>query len=425
MGDLIRRPRLVGLALALAVFLALVAIPAAAFALPGDPPIQPLGPADGASLFAGETGSVHVTFKCPSYHKQAEETGTDSDYKVRFSTSAARDGEGLISPSLGTAFAEVEPDKATCGANFEAPVPARPTALYQGTVYWQVIRQVIRPACPTCGPETPKQKEEREDKEEEEATKEEEAEENGTVFVAKSEFEGGEVRSFSLQPKVEGAALKLPRVIYAGYRTAIEFESLTDLTGGTVELQRFVKGAWRPLAEATVGETTVFFVKLPAGRVVLRPVAKSASVTLPLEPRKLTVHKLGKHRLTSAEEDGRYGEKPTKKMKKAGTKPLPLSFAVVDGGTRVVHLRATIEGVCAATTRSGEEVPLTIKAALRSARIAPDGTVVAQTETKGPEPQRVSLVGQLLDGSLFGKVTTSFANCGGSREIKAFPVSKR
>jgi len=151
-------------------------------------------------------------------------------------------------------------------------------------------------------------------------------------------------------------------------------------------------------------------------------VAKSASVTLPLEPRKLTVHKLGPHRLTSADEDGRYGEKPTVKMKKAGKKPLPLSFAVVDGGTRVVHLRATIEGACAATTRSGEEVPLTIKAALRSARIAPDGTVVAQTETKGPEPQRVSLLGQLLDGSLFGNVTTSFANCGGSREIKAFPV---
>jgi hypothetical protein len=420
-----RRPGVLALTLALAVFLALVAIPAAAFALPGDPPIESLGPADGTSLAAGETGSVHVTFKCPSYHKQADETGGDIDYKVRFSTSAARDGEGLISPSLGTAFAELEPDKTTCGANFEAPTPVRPTALYQGTVYWQPIRQVIRPACPTCGPETPKQKEEREDKEEEEATKEEEAEENGTVFVAKSEFEGGEVRSFSLQPKVEEAALKLPRVIYAGYRTAIEFESLTDLTGGTVELQRFVKGAWQPLAQATVGETTVFVVKLPAGHVVLRPVAKSASVTLPLEPRKLTVHKLGKHRLTSAGEDGRYGEKPTKKMKQAGTKPLPLSFAVVDGGTRVVHLRATIEGTCAATTRSGEEVPLKIKAALRSARIAPDGTVVAQTETKGPEPQRVSLIGQLLDGSLFGKVTTSFANCSGSREIQAFPVRKR
>ena len=84
------------------------------------------------------------------------------------------------------------------------------------------------------------------------------------------------------------------------------------------------------------------------------------------------------------------------------------------------------KGSAPPTTRSGQEVPLTIKAALRSARIAPDGTVVAQTETKGPEPQRVSLVGQILDGSLFGKVTTSFANCGGAREIKAFPVvSKR
>jgi hypothetical protein len=413
------------LALGLAALIALVAIPAAAFALPGDPPIESLNPPDQTSLAAGETGSVHVSFKCPSYHKQADELGSDIDYKARFSTSSARDAEGLIGTNLGIAFAALETDKSTCGADFEAPVPARPTALYQGTVYWQVVRQVIRPACPTCGPETPKQKEEREAKEEEEADKEEEAFEMGTVFVPRAQFEGGEVRSFSLQPKVEEAALKLPRVIYAGYRTAIEFESLTDLTGGTVELQRFVKGAWQPLAQATVAETTVFFVKLPAGQVALRPVAKSASVALPLEPRKLTVHKLGRHRLTSAEEDGRYGELPTKKMKAAGEKPLPLSFAVVDGGTRLVHLRASIEGICTATSRSGQDVPLPIKAALRSARIAPDGTVVAQTETKGPEPQRVSLVGQLLDGSLYGKLTSSFANCSGSREIKAFPVRQR
>lgn len=286
---------------------------------------------------------------------------------------------------------------------------------------------MIRPACPTCGPETPKQKEEREDRESEEAEKEEEAEEKGIVFVPKSEFEGGPVRSFSLQPKVEEASLETQRVIYAGYRTAIEFQSATDLEGGTVELQRFVKGAWRPLAQATVGETTTFFVKLPAGRVVLRPVAKSATVTLPLEPRKVTVHKL-EHRLTSAEEDGRYKQKRGKKRSQEAaeeTPKLPLSFAVVDGGTRVVHFRASIEGSCKPTTRSGEEVPLTIKAALRSARIAPDGTVIAQEQTKGPEPQRVSFVGQLLAGSLIGTVTTTYKNCGGSRKFEAVPVRKR
>ncbi len=158
--------------------------------------------------------------------------------------------------------------------------------------------------------------------------------------------------------------------------------------------------------------------------MTLRPVAKSGAVSLPLEPRKIVVHKLGKHRLTSAAEDGRYREKQTKKAKKSGKKPPPLSFAVVDGGTRLVHLRASIEGVCTATGRSGEEVPLTIKAALRSARIAPDGTVVAQEQTKGPEPQRVSFVGQLLDGSLIGTVSTSYQNCSGSRKFEAVPVRK-
>jgi hypothetical protein len=423
-NSLMRSPRV--LALSIAVVLALVAIPAAAFALPGDPPIESLGPADQTSLVAGETGSVHVTFKCPAYHKEADVLGSDLDYKVRFSSSSARDDEGLISTGLGNAFAELEPDKKTCGASFEAPVPVRPTALYQGTVYWQAVRQVIRPACPTCGPETPKQKEEREEREDEELDKEEEAAETGAVFVPKGEFEGGPVRSFSLQPKVEEPSLETLKRVFAGYTTSIEFNSATELGGATIELQRFTAGAWKPLRSEAAAEPTLFFVKLPAGRVTLRAVAKSSTVTLPLEPRKITVHKLGKHRLTAAAEDGRYREKPTKKSKKAGSKRrLPLSFAVVDGGTRVVHLRASVEGVCTGTTRSGQDVPLTIKTALRSARIAPDGTVIADRTTKAPEPQQVTFVGQLLAGSLIGTVTTSYQNCSGSRKFEAVPARKR
>ncbi|HEY0278116.1 MAG TPA: hypothetical protein VGC32_07590 [Solirubrobacterales bacterium] len=415
-----RKPRI--LTLVFAVALALVAIPSVADALPGDPPIESLTPADGSSPVLSETGMVHVTFKCPAYKKQADEAGSDLDYKVRFSSSSARDGEGLIGTDLGNAFVTLEPDKTTCGADFEPPLRVGPAALYQGTVYWQPVRQVVRPACPACGPETPKQKEEREDKEGEEEDKESEAEENGTVFVGKKEYEGGSVWSLRSEAKVEEPQFEFQRRIFAGYLTPISFNAVTDLAGAKIELQTFRKGAWRPLSQQTYG--TPFYVKLPAGRQALRAVAKSPTVSLALPLRKVMVHKL-EHRLTSAEEDGRYKQKQRKKNSKYAKEEmpkLPLGFAVVDGGTRMVHLRASIEGTCTATTRNGQDVPLTIKTAIRSARIAPDGTVIADRKTEGAEPQQVTFVGQLLDGSLIGTVTTSFGNCSGSRKFEGVPI---
>lgn len=414
------------LAVSLFAFLATAAIPAVALSLPNDPPIEPLAPADGTSLLAAETASVHVTFKCPSYHLQGDQLGGDTNYRVRFSSSPSLGGDGLISSTLGNALSTLEPDKASCGADFEAPIRVRPLALFQGTVYWQVTREVKRTNCSPCGPKTKKEEDEEEEKIFQEGEEEEAAEEKGVVFEPKGEWEGGPVRSFSLQPKVEGAELTTQRRVFGGYLTAIEFTSASELTGASLELQRFTKGAWQSISQQEVSPTgsTFFFAKLPSGRQALRAIAKSATVSLPLEPRKLTVHKLGKHRLTTSDEDGRYREKPAKKTKKGQNKRLPLSFAVVDGGTRLVHLRAAVEGICAPTSRSGEEVPLTLKIALRSARIAPDGTVIADRQTKGPEPQQVTFVGQLLAGSLIATVTTTYKNCSGSRKFEAIPIRK-
>jgi len=427
-----RNPR--ALALSLAALLALVAMPAVALALPGDPPIAPLGPANGSAVSAGEEG-VQITFKCPAYHEQEPGfLGDSGSYRVRFSTGPALGPEGLLpTTTLGQGIPTTEADKTTCGVKFETPRPAGPTALYAGTVYWQVARPVKRTAAPAPpATETPAEKQAREDREfdEEDAAFDEleKEAETGVFKEPKGEWEGGPVWSFHTEPKVEGPRLETQRLISAGYLTPINFTSETELKGGTIELQRFAKGAWKPLSQQTATELgATFFVKLPAGRQALRAVAKSSTVSLPFKPRKVTVHKLGKHRLTSAEEDGRYKQKRGKKSKEAKeeTPKLPLSFAVVDGGTRVVHLRATVEGSCAPTTRNGEEVPLKIKTALRSARIAPDGTVIADRRTKGQEPQQVTFVGQLLDGSLIGTVSTSFGNCIGSRKFEAVPIPKR
>ena len=373
---------------------------------------------------------MHVTFKCPAYHLEGDRLGSDSDYRVRFSSSPSLGGDGLLSSTLGNAPATLEPDKASCGADFEAPVRVRPIALFQGTVYWQVTREIKLTECSPCAPKTKKEEDEEEERIFQEAEEEEKAEERGVVFEPKGQWEGGPVRSFSLQPSVEGATLTTQKRVFGGYLTAIEFSSATELIGGSIELQRFAKGTWRSISQEEVSRSgsTFFFVKLPAGRQSLRAVATSASVSLPLSPRKLTVHRLGKHRLTTADEDGRYAQKQRKKKSKYAaeeTPKLPLTFAVVDGATRLVHLRASVETTCAPATRSGEEVPLTIKAALRSARIAPDGTVIADRKTKSPEPQQVTFVGQLLAGSLIGTLTTTYKNCSGSRKFEAVPSRKR
>jgi hypothetical protein len=236
------------------------------------------------------------------------------------------------------------------------------------------------------------------------------------------------VWSFHSEAKVEEPEFILPQRVSSGYLTWVKFTSESELEGATIELQRFAKGAWQSLSQQTVGAgEPTFFVKLPAGRQALRAIAKSQTVSLAMPLQKVFVHKL-KHRLTSAEEDGRYMQKKGKKKSpetEEETPKLPLSFAVVDGGKKVTHLRASIAGTCQGPTRNSKEAPLTIKTALLSARIAPDGTVIADRATKGPEPEQVSLVGQLLDGSLIGTVEVSFGKCHGSRRFEAVPVKSQ
>lgn len=451
-----RNPRL--LALLLVAVTALIAIPTAALALPSDPPIEPLTPPNGSAVAvtAGESGSsgVQLSFKCPKYHYQDPETQAERDsknkklegegkkpdtspldqhlnsgdkYAVRFSTSSSVNDKGLLPvATLGKAGGVEERPDGTCTVSFQVPKFAGPTALYQGTVYWQVAREIE--SCDICGLPLAAFEEALKKEEEEEEKEYEEEDRTGVVKEPKGAWEGGPVWSFHSEAKVEEPEFEVPRRISAGYLTWIKFTSASELEGATIELQRFAKGAWQPLSQQAYGEFgPTFHVKLPAGRQALRVVAKSPTVSLPLPLRKVMVHKT-KHRLTSAEEDGRYKQKQGKKKSPESaeeTPKLPLSFAVVNGGRKVVHLKASIEGSCTGPTRNSQAVPLTIKTAIRSARIAPDGTVIADRKTKGDEPQQVTFVGQLLAGSLIGTVTTSFGNCSGSRKFEAVPVRSK
>ncbi|MBS1677845.1 MAG: hypothetical protein JST08_10715 [Actinobacteria bacterium] len=417
-----KRPLLV----ALGALLVLVLAPAAAHALPQDPPIAPLGPADGSNLSFNEDGVVHVTFNCPDYHseepletrEEAEEreekekeegkkpkplvedmAGSDA-YIVRFSPTKATDAEGLLTTAgfgefNGEGFADLEKNKAGCGADFEVPDNLGPAALYQGIVYWQVGREVVR----------------------------DDLDKEINLDDGKIEYEVGPIWAFNLQPKVEEPLLETKEHIYAGYLTPIEFTAGSDLTGATVELQHFVKGDWESLGQEPIGFSNTFFVKMAAAHTALRAVLKTPRITLPLEPRKVTVRKVGKRRAGLAKDDGRYKTAPhDESIPGLGQKAVPLSFKVVGGGKKIVGLRTSIEVTCPGPTSAGSKV--WVKTALRSARIAPDGTVVGQMLAKNsPEPQYVTFVGQFFDQQLSGTLTTAFGPCSGSRDIEAIPVS--
>jgi len=393
---------------AIAVLLGLWLAPGFAKALPGDPPIVPLGPANGAIVPADEFG-IKVSFQCPAYHSEEDEeeeeeeeggAGSEvkptpededladaSDYTVRFSTSPATESDGRLSTAgfgeeYGEGFPDPGSDKVTCATDLELPANFAPVALYQGTIYWQAARQ-----CDACA----------------------------------SEWEAGPVRSFNLVPNVEEPELDLQEHVYAGYLTDIGFSSFSDLTGATIELQRFEHGAWAPLAQepAQSSDEAAFFVKLPAAHTALRTVLKTATISLPLAPQKVTIHKLGKRRSTSAHDDGRYLAAPKKERA-----TMPVSLMITDRGKELRGLRAAVEATCPGPTPA-QDAKLKVAATLRSARIAPDGTVVGQMLTKGPQPAYVTLVGQLFDHRLSGTLTTSFAGCSGTREIEAVKVTKR
>lgn len=379
--------RRLGLSSLLAIIvaaLALAAFVAVASALPGDPPIKTLSPPDGATVPAEDLG-LKVTFTCPAYTKEVEGEGEDEtkvaggpdDYGVHFSTSSKVGADGLLTTAGfgddGEGLVDVEADKTTCDAELQLPGKPLPADLYRGTIYWQAYR-----ACEGCTPD---------------------------------EYETGPVNSMAVTPNVEAPELSIEDHVYAGYLTKVGFSTGSDLTGATFVLQRLTKGAWTEIESAPAessGEAS-FFTKLSAGKTQLRVVITAPGFELGLEPEKLTVRKPGGKSSVDGTDDGLY------EVDKPESAKAPAHFQVDDGGTALSHLRAQVPATCRTGTTS---VGVLAKVALKRARIAPDGTVVAEATTEGKTPAHVTLVGNLHDRHFSGTLTTAYLNCTGSRDIE-------
>jgi hypothetical protein len=364
---------------------ALAGFGAVASALPGDPPIKTISPANGASVPAEELG-LTVTFSCPAYTKdiegededQKKVAGNADDYGVHFSTGSKIGEDGLLTTAGfgddGEGLVDVAADKTTCSAELQLPDKPVPADLYRGTIYWQAYR-----ACEGCTPD---------------------------------EYEAGPVNSMVVTPNVEDAELTLEPHVYGGYLTKVEFSTGSDLTGATFVLQRVTKGAWTEIESAPAessGEVN-FFTKLTPGKTQLRVLVAAPGFELGLEPEKLTVRKPGGKSSVDGSDDGLYEvDKPE------GAKS-PAHFKIDDDGTVLGDLHAQVPATC----RSGStSVAVLAKVALKRARVAPDGTVVAEATTKGHTPAHVTLSGDLHDRHFSGELTTSYLNCTGSREFEA------
>jgi hypothetical protein len=358
--------------------LAVLASPPAQ-AMPGDPEIVNLAPGEFQS-----TSLVHddlaVTFSCPAYRTGAAgmiADGDASDYSVRLAMGNTGPDRRLPGPGSPEFFSETaaQPIPGSTNCTAQLPMTRRwgPPSLFFGGVDWQVARR-----CPGC---------------------------NGG-------WEPGPVGWVILKPAIEGLALTIPAHVYAGYLTRFSFATTSDLSGATISLQDMTRKGWTNLGQTPFapGAESVFFAKLPAGHTLLRinlTAGLGGVLQMGTPYEEVTVLKPGGRRTTGPRDDGIYLAFPPADP--------PLNFKVVGDGRRLRRLQASIPVSCQSSVPTGS----TITARLRSARIAPDGTVVGRTLMPGATPTYVTLDGKVRHGHFEGTVTAAFGDCSGSSDFEA------
>jgi len=347
--------------------LLLPGVPAAA--MPSDPPIVQLTPADGEAVPANPAG-VTVTFTCPAYLISTPlDRGEHGDYDVLFSDGPALAANGRLAsrPYGNVASARLNADGATCTALLDTVDTARSPEIAGGTIHWQVSR-----ACTGCGGP-------------------------GREFSP--------VRSFVVRPAAATGTLTAPKRLYAGYPALLSLSSGATLAGGTVVLERRAGARWRTLDEVAFDiDGTPLIATLPRGRHALRARVGNRVIA----QRIVTVLRPGT-RGTSTADDGAY--RPRRTAPNA-----TLRLRITGGGTRLTGFRASVAVLCPGTG-PGENRFVIGFATLRSARVAPDGTVVARTVTGAGT--RVQLTGRLRDRRFSGSVTLKRGSCTGTRALAA------
>lgn len=369
------------LAALVAVLVLVLALPGAASALPGDPPVVAQSPADGATVQVSPDGAtgIGVSFTCPKYVQQRygfddnmfTDVGDSEDYGVRFSGSPALGSDGLLATQLYSGGGGARPVAGTDTCTGELDADYVPKAIGLGRIYWQAYR-----SCIGCEGQRP---------------------------------ESSPVRSFVVSSAIK-ASLVLPTRLYAGYLGVFKVRSAAKLGDARVTLERRAGSKWRAVTDHPAGsDETVLVGRLPAGKQTVRAVVTIGSSRTVVATRQLTVRR-ERSRSTSRGDDGSYADvKPAKNS--------TLKFTVSGGGRTLRGFKASVTTFCFGPSASDNRIFVAF-ALLNTVRVAPDGAVVGLLETKSGS--REILTGRLRHGRLSGAaIDVTLSVCSGTRKFSA------
>ncbi len=355
------------LLLAPVALLAVLVCGSSAAALPGDPPVTPLAPADGARLPTAAAG-VPVSYSCPIYRvndfgEGIVRLGDERDYVVLMSASPALDGEGRLANPVarGTGASTAQaPDTCSLGLGADVGVPPQ---LTPGTWYWQVSR-----LCAGCAPP----------------------------------FETGPVRSFTLVSD-ERPTLRLPRRAYGGFPLIATLGVRGAPAGTEVVVQRRSGSRWLSAGRGTVtGDGSDVTVTLPAGAVRVRARLVVGGQALVSAQRRVRVRRAAGAPRTAVRAGAWSG---------AGG----VTFRVAGRALRGFAARVPL--LCPTPGMTGQFTTQIARASVSQSRLAPDGSFVG-TSTGGGAAVRVR--GRLRAGRMTGgRVEMSLGGCVGSAAIAA------
>jgi hypothetical protein len=356
--------RLVGTTLAFGL------LAAPAHALPGDPPVTPLEPADGAALPV-DAGGIPVTFACPVYRIGEPggfpQFGGARDYGVSMSRGSATGPDGrLADPVALVPGSSDAPDH--CAVALGAGGSDRPQET-PGTYYWQVWRLCL--GCP-------------------------------------GSYEVGPVRKLVLR-STAAPALRPPRRIYAGYPFILPLR-LTGVANFTVvRVERRRGSRWVAAGSATaLGEQADATVTLPRGATRLRVSLKAGDEAV-LSPAVAVTARRARDWKTGRRDDGRYAGQPP------GLRSVRLKVA--RRGRELRGFEAQVPMLCPTPGMVGQFTTQIGKAALNRVRVAPDGSFVGAATTRSTSIRvRGTLRGRRIAG---GRVELSVGSCRGSSAFTA------
>jgi hypothetical protein len=355
--------------------LCVLALPAAAQALPGDAPFTPLEPADGASVPVDPDG-IPVSYTCPVYRiddRGFPLFGGPKDYGVTLSSSPALGSDGrLADGTRNTGSADPSAGTDGCSAGLGAGGPPPRIQETPGTYYWQVYR--LCTGCP-------------------------------------GSYEVGPVRTLTLRSTV-APAVRGPASAYAGYPFFVTAQVAGVPDGTTAVVERRVGSRWRRAGTATaLGGTAEAVVTLPRGTQQLR-VALTVGAQQLLSPARRVSVRRARHWSTGARADGTY---------KGPIGSRSVRFTVARAGRELRGFRAFVAMLCPGI-EPGQFTTQIGTAILGRVRIAPDGRFVAAA-TPGHDTA-IQLRGRLRHRKITGgRVKLSVGNCVGNAAFRASRTS--